>query len=82
MRVIGYNDPRKLNEIDDWKELREYDHFCISQTLVQGLSREFGRTVRSSNFVCMLLHRIYLLLPVIKGWIRRMVEPSMTKNRG
>lgn len=44
MRVIGYNDPRKLNEIDDWKELREYDHFCISQTLVQGLSREFGRT--------------------------------------
>ncbi|MFU7514617.1 hypothetical protein [Clostridium sp. HCS.1] len=44
MRIIGYDDPRKLNEIDEWNELKNYHHFCISQTLVQGLSREFGRT--------------------------------------
>ena len=43
-RVIGYNDPRKLNELSEWDELKKYPHFCISQTLVQGLSREYGRT--------------------------------------
>lgn len=43
MRIIGYNDPRKLNELKEWNELKEYHHFCISQTLVQGLSREYGR---------------------------------------
>lgn len=44
MRIIGYSDPRNLNELKEWNELKEYHHFCISQTLVQGLSREFGRT--------------------------------------
>lgn len=44
MRIIGYNDPRKLNEIEEWNELKGYYHFCISQTLVQGLSREYKRT--------------------------------------
>ncbi|WP_338608835.1 hypothetical protein [Clostridium baratii] len=44
MRIIGYNDPRKLNELKEWDELKKYHHFCISQTLVQGLSREYGRT--------------------------------------
>lgn len=43
MRVITYNDPRCIEEIEGWNELKKLPHFCISQTLVQGLSQKCGR---------------------------------------
>lgn len=43
MRIITYSDPRCIDQIKGWDELKKLPHFCISQTLVQGLSQKCGR---------------------------------------
>lgn len=43
MKIITYSDPRNIMNIDGWDEIRKYPHFCVSQTLVQGLSHKCGR---------------------------------------
>lgn len=43
MRIITYSDPRCIDQIKEWEELKKLPHFCVSQTLVQGLSQKCGR---------------------------------------
>lgn len=43
MKVITYSDPRKIQNIDNWDELKKIPQLCVSQTLVQGLSQKCSR---------------------------------------
>lgn len=45
MKIYTYANPFSLVEEAYWDEIRKAPHFCVSQTLVQGLSRHYGRHV-------------------------------------
>lgn len=45
MRIFTYPDPFEINKNDElWRIVTKYPHFCASDTLVQGLEVEYGRT--------------------------------------
>ena len=45
MRVFTYADPFAINENKElWSIITKHPHFCASDTLVQGLEAEYGRT--------------------------------------
>ena len=44
MRIITYNDPRCIDKIENWEEIKNIPHLCISQTLVQGISHKVKRS--------------------------------------
>jgi len=39
-----YRDPLELRDIPIWAEITRHPHLCISQTMVQGLRENYGRT--------------------------------------
>lgn len=49
-RILTYPDPRCIDKMEYWDEIKKYPHLCISQTLVQGLSHKYGRT--EFNVLC------------------------------
>lgn len=44
MKILTYTDPRDIDKMYYWNNIKKYPHLCISQTLVQGLSQKYGRT--------------------------------------
>lgn len=44
MRIVTYANPFKINEnTDRWELITTHPHFCASDTLVQGVTRYYGR---------------------------------------
>ena len=41
MKLYSYNNPFTLTDTPFWNEISSVPHFCISQTLVQGLKRHY-----------------------------------------
>lgn len=44
MKIYTYRNPFKLTNSTFWEEIKDYPHFCISETLVQGLKHCYNRT--------------------------------------
>lgn len=43
MRILAYRNPFKLDQTSFWGEIKDLPHFCVSQTLVQGIRELYGR---------------------------------------
>lgn len=50
MKIYTYANPFDLADEPFWDEIRFAPHFCVSQTLVQGLTRHYGR--HAFNYIC------------------------------
>ncbi|MCL1787006.1 MAG: hypothetical protein FWG38_03385, partial [Defluviitaleaceae bacterium] len=50
MKIYTYANPFMLDKEAFWDEIRHAPHFCVSQTLVQGLTRHYGR--HAFNYIC------------------------------
>jgi hypothetical protein len=42
--VYTYRNPFRLTEASFWEKIKDLPHLCVSQTLVQGLTRKYKRT--------------------------------------
>lgn len=47
MKIYTYANPFTLSQEHFWDEISKVPHFCVSQTLVQGMIRHYGRHVFS-----------------------------------
>lgn len=43
LKIFTYQNPYKINETSFWDEIAEYPHLCVSQTLVEGMKKHYGR---------------------------------------
>ncbi|WP_227939034.1 hypothetical protein [Alkalihalobacillus deserti] len=43
MKLLTYENPFELVDLDYWENISEYPHLCVSQTLVEGLKAYYGR---------------------------------------
>lgn len=43
MKIYTYRNPFKLTNSSFWEEIKDYPHFCISETLIQGLKHCYNR---------------------------------------
>lgn len=43
MKIYTYENPYEITKASYWKDIEDYAHLCVSQTLVQGLTNLYGR---------------------------------------
>lgn len=43
IKIYTYKDPFHIDKYSYWEDIKEYPHLCVSQTLVQGLTRKYKR---------------------------------------
>lgn len=43
MRIIGYENLKELDKLEEWDEIKEIPHLCISKTLSNGILRHYKK---------------------------------------
>lgn len=69
MRILTYSDPFSIDKNDElWKIATNHPHFCASDTLMQGMVRQYGResfkTIRAIDDFIKILFKSYFATPV------------------
>ncbi len=59
MKLYSYDNPFTLNETPFWEEISSVPHFCISQTLVQGLKWHYPRQFKNVFTVDAFIDRFF-----------------------
>jgi hypothetical protein len=43
MKIYSYDNPYKITDTSFWGGIADYPHLCVSQTLVEGMKKQYGR---------------------------------------
>lgn len=51
LKIYTYSDPYKINRESYWDEIKNCPHFCVSQTMVNGLEEIYDNLkIRSATY--------------------------------
>ncbi|MEN3005451.1 hypothetical protein [Dehalobacterium formicoaceticum] len=79
MKIYTYNNPFNLTREPYWDEIRKVPHFCVSQTLVQGLNRNYGR--HAFNYITTADQIINALYPEWYKSVEMKIEQYVSISR-
>lgn len=79
MKIYTYTNPFNLAQEPYWDEIRKVPHFCVSQTLVQGLNRHYGR--HAFNYITTVDKIINALYPEWYQSVAMKIEQYVSISR-
>jgi len=79
MKIYTYANPFNMDAEPFWDEIRHAPHFCVSQTLVQGLCRHYGR--HAFNYICTADKIINALYPEWYQSVELKIEQYVSVSR-
>jgi len=79
MKIYTYANPFNMDAEPFWNEIRHAPHFCVSQTLVQGLCRHYGR--HAFNYICTADKIINTLYPEWYQSVELKIEQYVSVSR-
>ena len=59
IKIYTYKDPFYIDKYSYWEEIKKYPHFCVSNTLEQGLEFKYGKEIKDIFCINDVLDMMY-----------------------